>query len=88
VSSIDTPERGFSARDAVAGVLAAASIALSLVALADRPGRLVPIAAIVAIVAARMSARFERLAFAAVLIAIVAWVVGMTIAVLTENPLL
>jgi ABC-type Mn2+/Zn2+ transport system permease subunit len=88
MSSLESASPTFGARDAVAGVLAAASIALSLVALADRPGRLVPIAIVVAIVAARMSARFERLAFAAVVIGMIAFVVGMTIAVITENTLI
>jgi hypothetical protein len=88
VSSVESSPAGFQARDAVAGVLAAASIALSLVGLADRPARLIPVAVVAAIVAARMSSRFERLAFAAVLVAMIAWVVGMTIAVITENPLM
>ena len=41
-----------------------------------------------ALIASRMTIRYQRLAFAAVVIAIVAWLVGMTIAVITENPLL
>ena len=68
--------------------MGAASIALSLVALADRPARLAAIAMVVALVAARMSARFERLAYAALLFGMLAWVVGMSIAVITENPLI
>jgi hypothetical protein len=34
-----------------------------------------------------MSARNERIAFFAVIAGIVCWTVGMTIAVITENPL-
>ena len=50
--------------------------------------RLVVIASILAIVAGRMSARFEPMARKAMFVAAVAWVVGMTVAVLTEAPLL
>ena len=35
-----------------------------------------------------MSGRYQSLAFKALLFAMVAWVVGMTFAVLTENPLI
>jgi len=43
---------------------------------------------ILPLVAARLSARYQSLALKALLFAMVAWVVGMTIAVLTENPLI
>jgi hypothetical protein len=88
VSSFESTPARFGAADAVAGVMAAASIALSLIALAERPARLAPIAVVVALVAARMSSRFERLAYSALVIAMVSWVVGMTIAVVTENALI
>ncbi|MBM3679282.1 MAG: hypothetical protein FJW96_15630 [Actinobacteria bacterium] len=74
--------------DNMAGVLAAASIALSGLAFAVTPALLAPIAAIVAFVAGRMSSRNETLALAAVIISVIAFVVGMTLAVITENPLL
>jgi hypothetical protein len=82
--------------DAIAGILAAASLVLSLIAsgfgllleVEPRPGRLAPVAAIVALVAARMGVRTQRLGFAAVIVAIVAWVLGMTLAVITENPII
>ena len=51
-------------------------------------GELVSDALVLAIVAGRMSTRFERLAFAAVVAAMVAWVVGMTLVVITENPII
>jgi hypothetical protein len=84
------------AADTIGGLLAIASIVLSglamglglLLQLDARPARLVPVAIVVALVAARMSSRFQSLALKAVLFAAFAWVVGMTVAVLTDGPLL
>ncbi len=73
--------------EAVAGLLAAASIFLSFAALAYRPMRLVPAAVVLVLVAAAMSGRQKRLLAAAVAVAGVCWVVGVTIAVVTQNPL-
>lgn len=81
-------ERRYTAVDVVAGLLAACSLALSAVALADTPAILAPAAAVLAIVAARMSTRFERLAHAAMLASVIAFILGMTLAVITENALL
>ena len=55
----------------------------------SRPGRCGTsiVAVILALVSARLSARYQSLALVALLFAMVAWVVGMTLAVLTENPL-
>ena len=88
-----TPRPG--AVDAVAGLLAAASIVLSalgaglgfLLEVEAHPVRVIPIAVVLAIVAGRMSARHERLARAALFTAMVAWVVGMTLVVITDNSL-
>ena len=52
-----------------------------------RPVRIIPFAIIIALIAARMSARQQRLAGIAVAFGVVCWTVGMTIAVVTENPL-
>ena len=52
------------------------------------PARTAPAAAVLALVASRMTIRYQRLAFAAIVISIVGWLVGMTVAVITENPLL
>jgi ABC-type Mn2+/Zn2+ transport system permease subunit len=46
------------------------------------------VAIILALVAARLSERSQSLALKAVLFAMVAWVAGMTIAVITANPLI
>lgn len=77
----------WSTADTVAGFLATLSIFASAIGLVWRPLRLVPFAIVIALVAARMSARNERIAFLAVIAGIVCWTVGMTIAVITENPL-
>jgi hypothetical protein len=78
---------GWSARDTVGGLLASISIFASAVGVVWRPVRLLPFAIVLALVAARMSARQERLAALAVGISVVAWVLGMTIAIVTGNPL-
>ena len=85
-----------SSTDVVAGFLAVASIVLSLFAMGlglilevdARPARTAFVAIILALVSARLSARYQSLALKAALFAMVAWVVGMTLAVLTENPLI
>jgi len=84
-----------SARDVVAGLLAGASIVLSaigagaglLLEVDGHPGKTIPIAAVLAIVAGVMSSRFYSMALKALVFASIAWVVGMTIAVLTDAPL-
>ena len=85
-----------SAADTIAGLLAVASVVLSgiamgfglLLQLDARPARLAPVAILLALVAARMSARNQTLALRAALFGAFAWVVGMTVAVITEGPLL
>jgi hypothetical protein len=75
--------------------MAAGSILLSFIAagfgiilgVEPRPGRLAPVAVVVALVAARMTVRFQRLAFAAVIAAIIGWTLGMTLAVITKHPI-
>jgi hypothetical protein len=97
MTSVDAPQaRRNSPADVVAGFMAVASIVLSLFAMGlglilevdSRPARTAFVAIILALVSARLSARWQSLALKAVLFAMVAWVVGMTIAVLTENPLI
>ena len=97
MSSLDEPHAArSSARDTVAGLLAVSSVVLSgiamglglLLQLDSRPARLAPVAIILALVAARMSERFQSLALKAALFAAFAWVVGMTVAIVTDGPLL
>ena len=85
-----------SVADIIAGLLATGSIFLSCIAMGfglilqveARPARLSPVAIVAALVASRMSVRYQRLSFAAVVVGIVGWVVGMTVAVVTHHPLI
>ena len=80
-------EGRWTAADTVAGFLSTLSIFASALALAYRPVRIVPFAVVLALIASRMSARNSRIAGYAVAFAVVCWTVGMTIAVVTQNPL-
>jgi hypothetical protein len=71
----------------VAGFIAAASLFASLLGVAYRPARVIPIAILVALVSVRMTERHSRLAGLAVAVGIASFVLGMSIAVITENPL-
>ena len=73
--------------DTVGGLLAAASLAVSAIAMVQTPVRLAPAAILVALVAAAIGGRHRGLATFAVAVAGVAWLVGMTIAIATENAL-
>ena len=73
--------------ETVAGFLAAASIFVSLMALAWHPLRLLGPAILIALVAAAMGGRHQRLSFAAVMIAAACFFFGMTIAVVTSRAL-
>jgi hypothetical protein len=81
------PSRRWSATDTVAGLLATISIFASCLGMIYRPVRIIPFAIIIALIAARMSERQQRLAGIAVVFGVICWTVGMTIAVVTENPL-
>ena len=95
MSSVPGSADRFSVTDAIAGLMAAGSILLSFIAagfgiileVEPRPGRLAPVAVVVALVAGRMSVRFQRLALAAVIAAMIGWTLGMTLAVITEHPI-
>jgi hypothetical protein len=73
--------------ETIGGLLAAASLAVSAVALVQTPVRLAPAAILAALIAAAIGGRHQRLATFAVAAAAVAWVLGMTIAIAAENPL-
>lgn len=82
------PVERTSPAEAVGGFLAAASMALSSVAMVYRPVRLVPFALVIAFVAVGLtSGRHARLAAFAVAFGALAWLVGMIVAVLTGEPL-
>ena len=73
--------------DTIAGFLCAFALALSLVAIARTPALLAPVAILVGIVAARMSEAHQKLAGWTVGIATTAFLVGMTVAISTDNAL-
>jgi len=77
----------WTAADTIAGLLATVSIFASAFGLAYRPVRLIPFAILLAFVSARMSNRQPRLAGLAIAAAVICWTLGMTIAIVTENPL-
>ncbi len=95
MSSVDPAAQRYRATDAVAGLLASASFVLSAIAMGGGllltleayPARTAPAAIVLALVAARMSARFQGMALKAALFGAFAFVVGMTVAVITEAPL-
>jgi hypothetical protein len=72
--------------ESIAGLLAACSIFASFVAIAYRPGRLIPAAVIVALIASAIGGRHSRLAAFAIATAAVCFLVGMAVAVITNNP--
>jgi len=72
----------------VAGFLAAGAIFLALYGIVQRPVRIEPAAAVIALVAAGMAGpRQRRIAASAVVIAACGFILGMVVAVLTSNPL-
>ena len=72
----------------VAGFLATASIFMSCIGLAYRPLRLIPLALLLAFLAAAMaSGRSVRLAGVAAGLGALCFAVGLAIAVVTESPL-
>jgi hypothetical protein len=85
-----------SAADAIGGLMAAASLFLSGIAmglglvleLEARPVRTAGAAILLALVASLMTRRHRTLALVATVCAAIAWVIGLTVAVITENPLL
>ena len=88
-SSPDAVDRGGRARAAlapIAGLLAAAAIAVGAVGVAYRPFRLVPVAVVLALVSAGIGGRSATLARWAVYLTIVFWLAGMIVAVVTKNP--
>ena len=73
--------------DTIAGVLAMIAMFACALGLVWRPVRVIPFAIVLVLVAARMSARQERIVGWAVAVCVACWTVGMAIAVITENPI-
>jgi hypothetical protein len=73
--------------ETVAGFLAALSIVAALLSLAYRPVRLDPFAIVLALIAAGIGGRHQRLAAFALATASVCFILGMLFAIITEKPL-
>ena len=73
--------------DTVAGLLSAVSIFASLTGVAYRPLRIIPFAILLALIAAGIGGRHERLASIAVATGAACFAIGMAAAVITSNPL-
>jgi hypothetical protein len=80
-------EKGWSAAESIAGLMAVGAIFIGFLELAYRPFRLAPAAAIVALVAAAMSRRQQHLVALAIAVIGVCFVVGAALAVWLEKPL-
>jgi hypothetical protein len=89
VTDLGYDEAGVTRRPSqtVAGYLASVSIFISLISLAWHPLRLILPSILVALIAAAMGGRQNRLAFAAVMISAACFFFGMTIAVVTSRAL-
>lgn len=81
------PQERETAATILAGWLAALSVVAAAIGIVYKPVRLIPAAMVLALVAAAIGGPGRRLAAIAVGVATVAFVVGMTVAVVTENPL-
>lgn len=73
--------------DTIAGFLCAFALAISLIAIARTPGLLAPVAILIALVAARMTESHQKLAAWTIATATSAFVLGMVVAIATDNPL-
>ena len=88
MSSASVEDDRSSPGETAAGFLAAISLAASAIALVYYPVRLAPFAILVALVAVAMAGkRNSKLAAAAVVAGTLAWLVGMTIAVIMSRPI-
>jgi len=85
--SSTVPDPKLSSADAVGGVLAATSIFIGAVGIVQTPVKLIPVAIILALASVRMTDRFRTLAAWAVGLNILWWLLGMTVAVITDNAL-
>jgi hypothetical protein len=84
VNAVDSRPRP---SETVASYLASLAIFTSLIGIAWHPLRLIAPSIVVAMVAAAMGGRQNRLAFAAVLVVAASFFLGMTIAVVATRPL-
>ena len=71
----------------LASFLAAVSIFASCIGVAYRPARVIPFALLLALLAAGIGGRATRLAAWAIAIGGACFIVGMALAVVTDNPI-
>jgi hypothetical protein len=81
------PQAASGTAETIASFLAAVSIFASCLAVAYRPGRVIPFALLLALLAAGIGGRATRLAACAIALGGVCFVVGMAIAAITDNPI-
>jgi hypothetical protein len=81
------PQAASGTAETIASFLAAVSIFASCIAVAYRPGRVIPFALLLALLAAGIGGRATRLAACAIAFGGVCFVVGMAIAAITDNPI-
>jgi hypothetical protein len=81
------PHASSGTAETIAGFLAAVSIFASCIAVAYHPGRLIPFALLLALLAAAIGGRATRLAAWAIGVGSICFVVGMAVAVITDNPI-
>jgi hypothetical protein len=87
MSAQPQPHESSSTAETIASFLAALSIFASCIAVAYRPARVIPFALLLALLATAIGGRASRLAAWALAIGGVCFVVGMAVAVLTDNPI-
>jgi hypothetical protein len=87
MSAQPQPHASAGTAETIASFMAAISIFASCIAVAYRPGRLIPFALLLALIAAAIGGRASRLAAWAIAIGSVCFVVGMAVAVITDNPI-
>jgi hypothetical protein len=73
--------------EVVAGLLAALAIFAGSLAVVYKPVRIAPVALVIALIAAGIGGRHQRLAALATAVVTVGWVAGMIVCVITERPL-
>jgi hypothetical protein len=73
--------------EVVAGFLASAALFAGLLAIVYKPVRIAPGALVVALIAAGIGGRHQRLAALATAVVTIGWIAGMIVCVATERPL-
>jgi hypothetical protein len=78
---------GETTADTVAGFLAAIALAAGVISIVWYPGRVGPVAMLVALIAAALSGAQRRFVGIAVFLITLCWLFGMILAVVTDRPI-